>query len=78
MGKPHEIAVMDPHKGDGRITWDQDQEGSVAVAEREFNELTERGFSSVAIGPNGESQGVMDRFDPEVEQAVMIGPAQGG
>lgn len=73
-----EIAVMDPAKGDSRLSWDRDNEGSVAVAEKEFDNLIAKGFSAVEIGPNGESVGVMDRFNPDVDTAVMIGPAVGG
>ncbi len=72
-----EFAVMCA-EGDRRVSWDTEDSGSVAVAEREFDTLKGAGYSPIAIGESGEGLGVVERFDKEQERVVFVAPIVGG
>ena len=49
-----------------------------AVAEKRFRELTQRGFTAVALGENGAENRVLKRFDPDVERTLFVPQLVGG
>ena len=62
------------------MTWSTDDEGSVAVAEREFEGAIGRGMSAFSVGEEG---GVgteqIKSFDPKTHERVVLVPqTQGG
>jgi hypothetical protein len=69
--------VMDG-SGDTRHEFDVSDLASIATAEARFRELTGKGFRVVALGKNGGSDELIDKFDPEVEQTLFIPQLKGG
>jgi hypothetical protein len=69
--------VMDG-SGDTRHEFDVANLASIATAEARFRELTGGGFRAVALGKNGGSGELIDKFHPEVEQTLFIPQLQGG
>ena len=78
------LRVLCSH-GDDRYTWDQtaamtgDLEAELAVreAERIFDQQRDRGALAVRVTPAGAPQRI-DRFDPEVEQILLVPRVAGG
>jgi hypothetical protein len=62
------LRVLDK-TGDSEYPWDTSDEGSVAVAEREFDKV--RAAHGAVLTPSGKK---LDRFDPS--EAEMIGVPQ--
>ena len=66
--------VMD-RWGDSRHQFDT---ADAAPAEERFRELTQRGFKAIALGENGASNKLINKFDPQVERTLLIPQLQGG
>lgn len=49
-----------------------------AAAEQRFRELTQRGFTAVALGENGAENRVLKKFDVDVERTLFIPQLEGG
>jgi hypothetical protein len=69
--------VMDG-SGDTRHEFDVSNLASIADAEMRFRELTGKGFRAVALGKNGGSDELIDKFDPTVEETLFIPQLKGG
>ncbi len=69
--------VMDG-SGDTRHEFDVSDAASIAIAEERFRKLTGNGFRAVALGKNGGSGELIDKFDPKVEQTLFIPQLKGG
>jgi hypothetical protein len=73
------------HLGDTKVAWDArkatagDPEAAAAVreAERIFAEQRAQGGTAFAVAP-GERPKVIERFDPETEQIVIVPRIAGG
>jgi hypothetical protein len=69
--------VMD-RTGDTRHEFDAADPTSYAVAEERFRQLTGSGFRAVALGRDGASDTLLNKFDPDVEETLFIPQLQGG
>jgi hypothetical protein len=69
--------VMDG-SGDTRHRFDLADTESIAKAEKRFRKLTGLGFRAVALGENGSSGELIDRFDPNIERTLFIPQFKGG
>jgi hypothetical protein len=69
--------VMD-RNGDTRHEFDVADLEAVALAERQFLELTGRGFRAAALGKDGNPGKLLREFDPQVERTLFIPQLQGG
>ncbi len=69
--------VMD-RRGDTRHEFDVSDLASIAAAEERFRKLTGNGFRAVALGKNGGSDELLDKFDPKVERMLFIPQLKGG
>jgi hypothetical protein len=49
-----------------------------AVAEKRFHELTQRGFTAIALGENGAENRVLKKFDQDVERTLFMPQLVGG
>jgi len=71
------LTFADGHRD---VTWSPDDEGSVAVAEREFANAVGNGMSAFSVGEEaGVGTEQIKSFDPEThERVVLIPQTQGG
>jgi len=72
------IQIVMDRTGDTRHEFDVADSKAVALAEERFRQLTGKGFRAVALGSNGSSGKLMDKFDPKVEETLFIPQLQGG
>jgi hypothetical protein len=72
------IQIVMDSSGDRRHEFDVSDLASIAAAEMRFRELTGKGFRAVALGKNGGSDELIDKFDPKVEQTLFIPQLRGG
>ena len=70
------LTFADGHRD---VTWSPDDEGSVAVVEREFSGAIENGMSAFSVGEEGVGTEQIKDFDPKThERVVLIPQTQGG
>ncbi len=69
--------VMD-RSGDTRHQFDVSDSESITRAEERFRQLTGLGFRAVALGENGSSGELIDKFDPKIGQTLFIPQLKGG
>jgi hypothetical protein len=72
------IQIVMDGSGDTRHAFDVSDAESIARAEERFWKLTGLGFRAVALGKDGSTGELIDRFDPNVEQTLFIPQLQGG
>jgi len=72
------IQIVMDRTGDTRHVFDAADKASVSRAERRFMELTARGFRAAALGEEGASDRMIDKFDPLVERTLFIPHLKGG
>jgi hypothetical protein len=72
------VQIVMNGSGDTRHQFDSADVKSLASAEERFRKLTWMGFRAVALGTNGSSGELLDRFDPQVEQTLFIPQLKGG
>jgi hypothetical protein len=72
------VQIVMNGSGDTRHQFDASDGVSIAKAEERFRELTGLGFRAVALGENGSSGELLERFDPNVEQTLFIPQLKGG
>ena len=68
---PHLMQIMDPETGHNEISWDPDNEDSVAIARA-------AGMLIYRTTRGGEDGELMKKFDPEAERIRMTPPVRGG
>ena len=78
------MEVMDP-TGHTTVTWNPDDQTSVADAQREFDRLRRNGYSAFRLDvthENGcvtEQKGeLINRFDPQAGKVMMVPQLEGG
>jgi hypothetical protein len=69
------IQIVMGRSGDTRYQFEAADAGS---AERRFRELTQRGFTAVALGKDGADNRVVKTFDPNIERTLFIPRLEGG
>lgn len=79
----HVLEVMDS-SGHTSVTWDPENEASVADARREFDRLTREGYQAFrmeAVGENAVVENKGERittFDPQAGKVLLIPQRVGG
>ncbi len=72
------LCILTKEDGHEEFTWDPDDAGSVAVAEREFAAAKGQGMTGVHIDENGVGEAITT-FDPDTHERVVMTPQiQGG
>ena len=69
----HTMSILSVALGDQEFSWDPDDAGSVAVAEREFDIARKNGMTGVSVGADGQGSEVISKFDPEAD-AIVVAP----
>jgi len=73
----HVLRILHVTKGDYELTWDPSDTGSVAVAEKEFDDAKSQGLRGFESGADGELAGVKE-FNPQADVVVMAPQINGG
>ena len=75
---PYTMSILSTELGDREFTWNPEDEGSVAVAEREFSKARENGMFAMSVGVEGVGSELITEFDPTAEAIVVAPQIQGG
>lgn len=73
----HVLRILHVTKGDYELTWDPNDSGSVALAEKEFDTAKEQGLRGFESGADGALAGVQE-FNPQADVVVMAPQINGG
>lgn len=65
-------------EGDVRIVWDADDDESVEIARKTFDEGRAKGYNAYAVRRKGEKGEVVRTFDREAEKIILAPPMAGG
>jgi hypothetical protein len=77
----HCFSIIDPDKGDERLTWDNRSLPSIADAKKAFVNLVLAGLKPFKVGLNGiATSDAMSEFDPLAEEVIFLpmAPVGGG
>ena len=69
----HTMSILSVQLGDREFTWDPDNGGGVAIAEREFDLARKNGMTGISVGADGQGSEVITKFDPELD-AIVVAP----
>lgn len=61
-----------------RLVWQADDEDSIAIARKAFDEAIAKGMNAYAVKRKGEQGEKVTRFDPEAEKLILAPPMAGG
>ncbi len=75
---PFTMSILSQSLGDREVTWNPEDEGSVAVAEKEFDKAVSTGMFGMSVGPDGVGAEQITKFDPTAEAIVVAPQIQGG
>ena len=75
---PYTMSILSKELGDREITWNPEDGGSVAVAEREFDNALGNGMFGMSVGAEGVGSEVITKFEPTAEAIVVAPQIQGG
>ncbi len=75
---PYTLSILTVADGHNEMTWDPDDAGSVAVAERKFDEAIIDGGAGVSVGSDGQGSEAIGDFDPNADAIVVHPQIQGG
>lgn len=73
-----ELRIMG-REGDVRITWNARDADEVTAAERQFNDLTDKGFRAYAVteGSGGKGDQITE-FQADAQKIILAPPMAGG
>lgn len=71
------MEIMD-QTGDTKLTWEADDEKSVAAAQEAFDAARSRGMVATTISERGEPGEVVTRFPVDAERVILRPAMQGG
>lgn len=69
---------MSATDGDKKSIWDVSNEDEVAMAKREFEELTKKGFTAFHVKDDGATGKRMDKFEATAGTMILVPPRKGG
>lgn len=75
---PHTLSILTVADGHREVSWDPDDGGSVAVAEKEFDDALAAGGAGVSVGRDGQGSEATSAFDPNAEALVVHPQITGG
>jgi hypothetical protein len=65
--------ILDPEKGDERLTWDALDFRQIKAAKKLFVDLVKKGLKPFRVGTNGKATSeAMSEFDPEAEEVIFL------
>lgn len=69
----HCFRILDPLKGDERLTWDSRDFRQIKAAKEMFVNLIKKGLKPFKVGLGGKATSeVMDEFDPTAEEVIFL------
>lgn len=74
----HTMSILTIDDGDREVTWNPDDSGSVAIAEKEFSVARANGLTGVSVGEDGQGSEVIRTFEPDAHAIVMAPQIIGG
>jgi len=77
----HCFRILDPEKGDERLTWDNRCLQQIAAAKKAFVDLIKKGLKPFKVGVDGVATSeAMSEFDPSAEEVLFLpmAPVAGG
>lgn len=72
-----EMNIMDS-SGHSRLTWGADQPDEIAAARDVFDSLIRKGYSAFGSKTKTEAKHTLGKFDPTMEELVMVPRTVGG
>lgn len=74
----HQMDILD-RSGHLHSEWDSDDPTQVRAARETFEEMTGKGYSAFMVGDGKGQRGErIRRFDPSIEEMILVPPIQGG
>lgn len=65
--------IMDPEKGDERLTWDAKDWFQIKAAKELFVKLIKKGLKPFRVGTDGKATSeAMSEFDPHAEEVIFL------
>ena len=65
--------ILDPEKGDERLTWDSRSFDQIKAAKKLFVDLVKKGLKPFRVGTNGQATSeVMTEFDAHAEEVLFL------
>jgi len=64
--------------GDTKLIWDTGKPVEIEAARDTFNKLTKKGYKAFCVKKNGDKDGMITEFDPELEKIILVAPISGG
>lgn len=71
------MTVLD-RTGDTKVEWNPDNKDEVSAAEKQFKDLTKKGYIAFRLYDDGKKGEVLSSFDKFAEKMVLIPPVVGG
>jgi hypothetical protein len=69
----HCFRIMDPEKGDERLTWDSGDWFQIKAAKELFVKLIKKGLKPFRVGTDGKATSeAMSEFDPHAEEVIFL------
>jgi hypothetical protein len=72
-----EMSIMDG-SGHKQLTWDTNRPDEIAAAQKAFNRLVAKGYSAFASEKKMEPKYRVSKFDPTMEEVIMVPRMVGG
>lgn len=69
----HCFRILDPEKGDERLTWDRQDFRQIKAAKDMFVKLIKKGLKPFKVGTDGKATSeAMSEFDPTAEEVIFL------
>lgn len=72
------LEIMDVKTGDVKVEWNPDNVDEASSAEKQFKELTKKGFKAFRIYDSGKKGQELTTFDKHAERILLVPPVVGG
>lgn len=76
----HQLSVMGP-EGHAEIVWNVHDYDSITHAKKMFDDLTKKGyqaFNVLRMDDRANKGGKITKFDPSLEEVILVPPVSGG
>jgi hypothetical protein len=71
------ICILDG-TGHTEVNWDKGDPGSLLIAAQTFKRLQGEGYAAFELKENGETEGVVDSFNPNASEITFLRQFAGG
>jgi hypothetical protein len=72
------ICVLDGTGHTEAAVWEAGNLASCVVAQQAFERLQSEGYAAFGVNEAGETEGVLDSFDPSISEITFLRPFAGG